>query len=103
MANTARRGNAAELRVQKYHQEQGWVCGQRRHVGGAGDLLCVHPRYRNRVLEVKATQRPFDHFGPKDRSELLELADRIDADPLLAWSPTPSRIVLIPSSQWPGN
>lgn len=41
--NTARKGKSAEVYVARWLQDRGWLVASRRHIGGAGDLLAVHP------------------------------------------------------------
>lgn len=75
--------------------------GSRRHIGGAGDLLAIHPRQRARLIEVKTTQRnPYDHFLPDDRQALSDLAAHIDADPLLAWRRN-GKTTWLTDTDWP--
>ena len=102
MKNTARFGNAAEVELAKALEMGGWVVGSRRHIGGGGDLLAVrmldgvlrdgwddkpHKLHKVLLIEVKATAEvPWrSTFGPVRRRELLEAAQRINADPWLAW------------------
>jgi hypothetical protein len=57
-----------------------WLVASRRHIGGAGDLLAVlwlpFPyMHLVRLIEVKKTRRPYDHFLPEDRAALLAEAE----------------------------
>lgn len=106
--NTARKGNGKEKATERLLEEDGWLVGSRRHIGGPGDLLAVARAYndgmheRVRVIEVKATLRPYSHFGPKDREALLRFAEENYAEAELAWWPPGSKTCqFIPSSDWP--
>lgn len=69
--NTSRKGNSAELFVAENLEAEGWVVASRRHIGGAGDLLAVHPvQARTLLVEVKARKRPYDGFRPGDREAM---------------------------------
>lgn len=100
MANTSRKGNNAERAVQKDLEAEGWCVGSRRHIGGAGDLLAVHPTRGLRLIEVKATKTPFSGFPPADREALDQEATRICAEPFLAWRKG-SKTELIEQAEWP--
>lgn len=98
--NTARKGNAADLRVARYLEERGWLVGWRRHAKGGGDLVAYKPGFKVRLIEVKATLRPWDHFRPAERRELTKAAAKFDADALLALSPGKT-VSLVPERDWP--
>lgn len=122
--SSTRRGNAGELRVQHDLEDLGYLVAQRRHVGGAGDLLAV-PLLEERetgvlvqdsplLIEVKTDRRgPFSTFGPADRRDLLATADRWHLEALLAWTPNTkieapeapgilfNGIFYIPPTEWP--
>jgi hypothetical protein len=70
--NTARKGNEAELFVAKDLERRGFVVGSRRHVGGAGDHLAVHPGGEVWLVEVKATKERFSGFRRGDRMAMKE-------------------------------
>jgi len=71
--NTSRKGNGAELYVAECLEAEGWVVASRRHIGGAGDLLSVHPETgETRLIEVKCRKRPYDGFRPDARQEMRE-------------------------------
>jgi hypothetical protein len=71
--NTTRKGSAAELYVAERLEAEGWVVASRRHIGGAGDLLAIHPETaETRLIEVKARKRPYDGFRPDDRQAMRD-------------------------------
>lgn len=99
--SAVRRGTEAERRVVHHLRNQGWLVASRRHIGGAGDLLALKPGQRGRLVEVKSTKTPFAHFTRLDRDSMLAIAERYDLDPLLAWSPSPSKFAWLAEGDWP--
>lgn len=88
--NTARKGNAAEVFVARWLQDRGWLVASRRHIGGAGDLLAIHPtgEWRGERLifegrwmilpgstllaEVKACKELWQQFRREDRQAMRD-------------------------------
>lgn len=70
--NTARKGNTAERFVAKDLESRGFLVGSRRHVGGAGDHIAVHPGGEVWLVEVKATKERFSDFRRGDRLAMKE-------------------------------
>jgi hypothetical protein len=70
--NTSRKGNAAELKVRKDKEAKGYIAGSRRHVGGAGDWIFVHPGGDVQLVEVKACKNLWEGFRRADRQEMRE-------------------------------
>jgi Holliday junction resolvase-like predicted endonuclease len=68
--NTARKGNSAERFVVKHLEEKGWVVASRRHIGGAGDLLAVHPNGATWLVEVKCCKNLYENFRRGDREAM---------------------------------
>lgn len=84
------RGNAAERYVAKWLQDRGWIVGSRRHIGGAGDLLAVHPEPLIKggedfldflgdpiptsvwLIEVKAAKELWQQFRREDRQAMRD-------------------------------
>ena len=84
------RGHDRERDVRAMLEAFGYVVI--RAAGSLGEIDLVVLRARStlsavRFIEVKATRRPFEHFGPSDRAEILEAADRAGATAELAWLP----------------
>ena len=99
--NTSRKGNGKEKATEHWLEAKGYLVGSRRHIGGAGDLLAVKGSV-TRLIEVKATQTAYAHFGPQDRKELFDLAKQHEAWAYLAWwEPGAKEPKLIHSSEWP--
>ena len=83
-------GRNAEVDLMLLLEAEGWVCGSRRHIGGAGDILAVSVSQRTRLIEVKTTAGgPYERFGPADREALSRTAAAIGADAYLVWRVTP--------------
>jgi Holliday junction resolvase len=91
---------------------EGWLCGSRRHIGGAGDILavrCPWPSVASEIkqvqlIEVKSTTRsPWVTFGPKDRQDLVDTALTYGAEPVLAWWPPRGKLRWIRPSEFPPN
>jgi len=77
--NTARKGSSGELFAAARLEAMGYVVASRRHIGGAGDLLAIHPNpYQEPPLgpsllaEVKARKNPYEGFRRADRREMLD-------------------------------
>ena len=90
--------------------EEGWLCGSRRHIGGAGDILAIRDltvmptsiSLRPLLIEVKSTTRSaWVAFGPADRQELIETAKRHGAEAWLYWWPPRKSLQRIHYSQFP--
>lgn len=96
------RGHDRERAVRRELEAQGcWTC---RAAGSLGDADIVALR-RNKpplLIEVKSTKAgPFHSFGPRDRRELLEAAERAGADCVLAWWPPRQPLQWIRPEEWP--
>lgn len=101
--SSSSRGNAFELVVAKQMQALGFVVASRRHVGGAGDLLGVHPDGRIWVVEVKNRKgNVYAGFRRKDRQAMLDLPLPEHAELWLA-SKNRHLIDWTPSGDWPSN
>lgn len=69
--STVSRGSSAERYVAKWLAERGWLVASRRHIGGAGDLLAVHPTDGAVwLVEVKAAKDLWQQFRRADRAEM---------------------------------
>jgi Holliday junction resolvase len=97
----ARRGIARERQVrQVLESEDWWVCRAAGSLGDA-DLVALRHGSRPRLIEVKSTAGPWDHFGPKDRAELAAAARLAGATAVLAWWPARGKLRLIGEEEWP--
>jgi Holliday junction resolvase-like predicted endonuclease len=68
--NTVNKGSAAERFVAKDLEAKGFVVASRRHIGGAGDLLAVHPDGLVYLVEVKKRKNPYQGFRISDREAM---------------------------------
>jgi hypothetical protein len=101
MPNTARTGNACENRVADYAESRGWIVGSRRHRKGGGDQLWHKPGSTPRLVECKATKRPWEHFRPEERAALVRTAREFGCDAFLALSRKAGQVSLIPERDFP--
>ena len=98
------RGIQRERQVRKLLEEQGWWVA--RAAGSLGDADLVALKYGKlpQLIEVKSTARgPYHGFGPKDRDELLDAADRAGAIAVLCWWPPRKQARWIHAEHWPNN
>lgn len=79
-----------------------WVARAAGSLGDA-DLVALKAGKRPLLVEVKSTIHPYDHFGPKDRADLLFAASIAGADVVLAWWPSRGKLRWIPPDEWPGR
>lgn len=99
--NTARKGNAAESFVAKWLQERGWVVASRRHIGGAGDLLAVHPDDgATWLVEVKCCKELWQQFRREDREEMKATTLPENGERWVV-NKKGSELVWVPESAWP--
>jgi hypothetical protein len=82
--NSTAKGNAFELAVSKAMEAMGFVVASRRHVGGAGDLLGVHPDGRIWLVEVKNCKNVYAGFRREDRKAMSETVLPAGAERFLA-------------------
>ena len=102
------RGLNGERRAAIFLRDLGYLVASRRHIGGAGDLLCIEVDDEfwppsPLLVEVKTNgSSPFATFAPQDRANLLSTAEQYGCEPLLMWWPTPSvGPFCIPAEDWP--
>ena len=99
----ARAGNAVEVKVARLLDQEGWLVGSRRHIGGAGDLLAARGR-EVALIEVKSTAGgPYERFGPAERAAMFAVRER-RPNLLLAlywWPPKFEGPIVYDSSVWP--
>jgi Holliday junction resolvase len=88
-----------ERRLRHVFEDAGWVAV--RAAKGPIDLVLVKPG-EVRFVQIKSSQRPFEHFGPADRLILSDLATRAGATAWLIHWPIRHGWRWIPSHQWPG-
>ncbi len=95
------RGAEKEWATARLLREEGWEVSRNTH--GAYDLMALKAGETPRIIEIKSGQHPFNNYGPKERAETIEAAEKAGADAYLAhWVPYTSSPVYIKSSEWPG-
>lgn len=83
-------GNTAEVKLARLLEADGNICGSRRNMPGAGDLLVVGPAGQFiQLIEVKRTKQiPWrSTFGPAERQALLQTAAEYGARAAIVWWP----------------
>ena len=69
---------------------------------GVADVLALRAGDRPMLIEVKSTTAgPFAGFGPADRRDLLEAAEKAGADAYLVWWPKRSSPEWYAPDRWP--
>lgn len=100
--NSKAKGSAKERASKALLAADGWMVTKAGGSLGAADLVALKVGERPLLVQVKASANPFKNFGPGERGELLEVAKRAGAVPLLAWwKPRASEHRLIESYDWP--
>jgi len=108
------RGHDRERAVVHLLRRQDWVAF--RMPGSLGEFdVCAMRRTRMcgmgrfdhwtrevRFIEVKSTVRgPYAGFGPRDRADLVAVAELAGAEPWLAWWPPRGKLRFIGKDEWP--
>lgn len=101
MSNSSR-GHSRERAVRRLLEaDDWWVCRAAGSLGDA-DLVALKDGSRPRLIEVKSSAKgPYEHFGPKDRADLLFAAFLAGADAWLCWWPPRGKPTWIHSHEWP--
>lgn len=95
-------GHSRERQVRKHLEDEGWFVVRAAGSLGEVDLVALKDGEDPQLVEVKATAGgPYAHFGPSDRSELLDAAAKAGADAMLCWWPANRKPLWIHSSAWP--
>jgi Holliday junction resolvase len=97
------RGSARERQVADWLRDRDYFVVKVGGSLGAADLLACRARPREVLLvQVKSDKRgPFEHFGPKDRAELLAAAEKAGGLPVLAWWPARGQLRWFDHTEWP--
>jgi Holliday junction resolvase len=75
---SGRRGSNRERAVANHLRSDGWIVYRSAGSHGNADLIALKTGYRPRLIQVKSSRRPFEHFRPIERLALQ--AEAIDAD-----------------------
>jgi Holliday junction resolvase len=95
------RGHQRERAVRDVLLDDNWVVVRAAGSLGAVDLVALKAGRRPRLIEVKSTIGPYDHFGPADRADISVRAVWAGADAELAWWPKRGKLRWIPEAEWP--
>ncbi len=98
--NTQAKGAANERRVLKELLADGWVATRARLMGSY-DIMALKAGERPMLVQVKSGARPYAHFLPKDRAELILCAERAGAVAMLAWVPPRRATEWLDQAVWP--
>jgi hypothetical protein len=101
MSADGRLGRARELRVCDVLRVQHGMVAYRLAWGHA-DVIGLKAGERPVLVQVKATARPWEHFQPADRADLLAEALAAGARCALAHWPRGGKLALIWPDEWPG-
>jgi Holliday junction resolvase len=99
----ANRGHQRERAVRQAYTDSGWLAFRAPASLGCADVIALRRRTKPRLIEVKSTIRPWDHFGPDARQRLLDAAHQAGAIPLLAWWPKNGQLKFFQAADWPDN
>ena len=98
------RGITRERQVRRLLEAEDWWVVRAAGSLGDADLVALKPGKRPLMVEVKSTAGgPYEHFGPKDRGDLLFAAALAGADAVLCWWPPRGEPTWITPDCWPGR
>lgn len=95
------RGIQRERQVRDKLLDDDWVVIRAAGSLGCVDLAALKAGRVPRLIEVKSTIGPYDHFGPADRADLSLRALWAGAEAWLAWWPRRGKLRWIPEREWP--
>jgi Holliday junction resolvase len=114
LMSTASRGAALEHRAKRLLEKEGWAVTRGAGSHGCADLWAAKaanyiPDWwftvrapHLRLIQVKGSAKgPFEHFGPKDRQALLDLAAQTGGSAELWWWPPRKPLQILHPSDWP--
>ncbi len=101
MSAARSRGSKRERQVRDWLTERDWVVIHTRPGTNFCDVVALKLGERTRFVEVKSTLKPWDHFRPEDRADLLAVAKLAGAEAWLAWWPPWGQLQWLHSSEWP--
>lgn len=99
------RGAARERQLADRLEAEGWSVTRSAGSHSPHDLVACRAGYVVRYIQVKGGRSaPYAHFGPAERVELLEEAERAGAKPELCWWPADRKGPrFIPADAWPSR
>jgi Holliday junction resolvase len=80
-AGPYRRGAAAERRVQRALEADGWLVTRQPKSQSPYDLMCIHPFGMVDLVQVKSR----NYLTPIEKTALIEVAYGWDCEAVLAW------------------
>lgn len=98
--NTSRRrGRSRELDVLHHLQAMGFIVY--RLSRGPADLIALKAGHPIRLVQVKSTVRPWEHFRADERAALIHESIAAGAEAVLAWWPPYGQLKFLESCEWP--
>ena len=96
------RGHDRERQVKALLEADDWFVTRAAGSLGDADLVALKVGHTPRLIEVKSSAKgPYEHFGPKDRADLLFAAHVAGAVAQLCWWPPRGKPHWIDSLEWP--
>lgn len=95
------RGINRERQVRVVLEDDDWFVVRAAGSLGSVDLVALKVGRQPRLLEVKSTIGPYDHFGPADRADLSFAAQLSGGVAELAWWPKHGKLRFIAEVEWP--
>lgn len=98
----SQRGRQRERDLKRQLEEKGyWVVKAGGSLGDA-DLVALKAGERGKMIEVKSTtDGPYKSFGPKDREDLYNAAQKAGLEPYLVWWPPRKEAKWFNWTMWP--
>jgi Holliday junction resolvase len=96
------RGHDRERAVARLLADEAWWVARAAGSLGDADLVALRAGFPPRLIEVKSTSKPYERFGPAERTRLRGAARRAGAEAWLAWWPIRKREpVWLHELDWP--
>lgn len=100
-ASRGQRGSRREHKVAELLRAEGWVVYRSAGSHGNADLVALRVGERPLLVQVKSSVRPYEHFRPAERRELMVEAIMAGAEPKLVWWPPNGMPHFLGRHEWP--
>lgn len=95
-------GTRKEYKVRDWYLDRDYIVIRPGGSLGAADLVAMKDGSPTDFVQVKGSaQGPYQHFQPKERANLIQVARWAGARPLLAWWPPRGKLRFIGPEEWP--
>jgi Holliday junction resolvase len=96
------RGHDRERKVADHLRRHNWFVTRAAGSFGCADLVALRAGSTPLLVEVKSTARsPYDHFPPRDRERLRDVAKLAGAKAVLAYWPPRGTLRFLHPEEWP--